>query len=272
MNSKTIYKQIIWMLLCVFSITSFFPPSLASAQNVSVPTTALGLPQPGVMVPLSGHYEPIIIRGIKVHPNKPFHFDFIVDSGEESLQEQELRDQSTKLIKYFLASLATPDEDLWVNLSPYEKNRIVPDEFGQTEMGRDLLAQDYILKQITASLMYPENELGKAFWDRVYQKAQNLYGTTDVPVDTFNKVWVVPQDAVIYENGGTAFIVESRLKVMLEEDYLAREASAVKREIGDSQATISASIIREVLIPEIEREINEGKTLPNCVKFTIHLF
>ena len=42
-------------------------------------------------------------------------------------------------------------------------------EFGQTEMGRDLLAQDYMLKQLTASLMYPEKELGQEFWNRVYE-------------------------------------------------------------------------------------------------------
>ena len=30
-------------------------------------------------------------------------------------------------------------------------------------MGRDMLAQDYILKQLTASLIYPEKDLGKDF-------------------------------------------------------------------------------------------------------------
>ena len=30
--------------------------------------------------------------------------------------------------------------------------------FGLTEMGRDLLAEDYMLKQITASLIYPEDQ------------------------------------------------------------------------------------------------------------------
>jgi len=48
-------------------------------------------------------------------------------------------------------------------------------------MGRDLLAQDYILKQITASLMYPEKDLGKEFWKRVYERAQKEFGTTDIP-------------------------------------------------------------------------------------------
>ena len=54
---------------------------------------------------------------------------------------------------------------------PYEKDRIVPNSFGLTEMGRDLLAEDYMLKQITASLIYPEDETGKKFWKRIYEEA-----------------------------------------------------------------------------------------------------
>jgi len=44
-----------------------------------------------------------------------------------------------------LASLAVPDDNQWVNLSPYERDRIIKFDFGKTEMGRDLLAQDYTL-------------------------------------------------------------------------------------------------------------------------------
>jgi len=43
-----------------------------------------------------------------------------------------------------------------VTQSAYEKDRIIPEQLGQTVMGRDMLAQDYILKQLTASLIYPE--------------------------------------------------------------------------------------------------------------------
>ena len=92
--------------------------------------------------------------------------------------------------------------------------------FGQTEMGRDLLAQDYLLKQITASLIYPESNWQRIL-EKVYAQAQAKYGTTNIPVNTFNKVWIVPDKAVVYENGGTAFVLENHLKVMLEEDYLS---------------------------------------------------
>ena len=56
-------------------------------------------------------------------------------------------------------------------------------------MGRDLLAEDYLLKQITASLIYPESQLGKEFWQKVYAQAQVKYGTTNIPINTFNKVY-----------------------------------------------------------------------------------
>jgi len=187
------------------------------------------LPLPGKMIALSPSYSPVLLKGIKLDPNNPFRFHFYVDKSSTDVipanagihNQEQLRKESAKLIKYFLASLTTPEKDLWVNLSPYEKDRIIPQGFGQTEMGRDLLAQDYILKEITSSLIYPESRLGKEFWQKVYAQAQSKYGTTNIPINTFNKVWIIPDKAVVYENGGTAFVLESHLKVMLEEDYLS---------------------------------------------------
>ena len=114
--------------------------------------------------PFKPYFNPPILKGIKVHPDNPFRFDFILDQGDGSVEtaiNPSLQEESTKLIKYFLASLTIPEKDLWVNLSPYEKDRIIPQSFGLTEMGRDLLAEDYMLKQITASLIYPEDKIGK---------------------------------------------------------------------------------------------------------------
>src|SRR5476649_1729535 len=203
---------------CFFITSIIGPLPLAQAQYFR-------LPAPGVMVHLSPEFNPPILKGIKVHPDNPFRFDFILDKGDSLLSNEALKDESSKLIKYFLTSLTIPEKDLWVNLSPYEKDRIIPPSFGLTGMGRDLLAEDYMLKQITASLIYPEGSIGKKFWKRIYEEAAKKFGTTNIPVDTFNKVWIVPDKAVIYENAkaGTAYVVESRLKVMLEQDYLSLE-------------------------------------------------
>ncbi len=228
------------------------------------------LPAPGVLVRLSPPFDPPILTGIKVYPDNPFRFDFILDEGDGSKPSQiGLRDESTKLIKYFLASLTIPEKDLWVNLSPYEKDRIIPQSFGLTEMGRDLLAEDYMLKQVTASLIYPEDEIGKKFWSCIYEEADKKYGTTNISINTFNKVWIVPEKAVVYENAkaGTAYVVESKLKVMLEQDYLSLSHNArIERhsqELGIQNTkdinALGSQIVREIVIPELTKEVNEDR-------------
>ena len=98
-------------------------------------------------------------------------------------------------------------------------------------MGRDLLAQDYILKQITASLIYPEDALGKKFWNKIYTKAYHQFGSTNVPINTFNKVWILPDSAEIYEKDNAVFLIKSHLKVMTEQDYLSIQKHNVETPI-----------------------------------------
>ncbi|OGX18454.1 MAG: phosphoglycerate kinase [Omnitrophica WOR_2 bacterium GWC2_45_7] len=264
------YKLFSALLCLTFMISLVIPPGTAYAQLA--PPTVLNLPAPGTMLPVTPAFTPVLIRGITVHPENQLLFDFIVDRGADHLDGDALKEESTKLIKYFMAALTVPDEELWVNLSPYEKDRIIPKGFGDTLMGQDLLAQDYILKQLTASMMYPEDELGQTFWNRVYAKAQEKYGTTDIPMNTFNKIWIVPEKAVVYEHKESAFVVESHLKVMLEEDYVALQKNLGVEKYGlDSMGQgdaeiisgVTSAVVREVLIPEIEKEVNEGKHFAN---------
>ncbi|MDP8266490.1 MAG: hypothetical protein P9M07_06030 [Candidatus Aceula meridiana] len=245
-------KVVSVIVLLNFLFFTIIPPGYA--QSIQLPSV-------GALVPLSPTFQPAILRGIQVDPFKHLELSFIVDAGESGLTGQKLQDETNELVHYFLASLAIPEEDLWVNLSPYENDRVVPDALGKTEMGRDLLAQDYMLKQVTASLLYPDDELGKQFWQRVYKKAYEQYGTTNIPINTFNKVWILPDTVKIYEENDRAIITEAKMKVMLEEDYLAKEKNLKPDAEGkaDETAKLSSEIIREIVIPEIEKEINEGK-------------
>src|SRR3989338_3365585 len=181
---KRLYKSINLMLITAFVASSLYVPKVQAGEMV-VPV----MPKPGTMVSLSPAFTPAYLKGIVIHPDNALKFDFLVHKGDGNLDENQKKEEYNKLIKYFLAALTVPDKDQWVNLSPYEKNRIVENNFGKTEMGRDLLSQDYLLKQITSSLMYPESGLGKSFWDKVYKQAYEKYGSTNIPVNTFNKVW-----------------------------------------------------------------------------------
>ena len=260
-HTKLSYKILSAFITLTFVFTSVLPPGYA--QTIST----LNLPVPGAMVTPSAAFVPVLLKGMTIHPDNPLQFDFIIDSGNTDFKEDKIKTESERLVKYFLASMTIPKDDLWVNLSPYEQDRIIPDELGKTELGRDMLAQDYILKQLTASLMYPEKELGKEFWDKVYQKAKEKFGTTEIPVDTFNKVWILPETATVYEHGQTVYIVEAKLRVMLDQDYVAGNVGAslvgARAKAGTSPAptgsNISTSIIREIILPEIEHEVNYGQ-------------
>jgi len=255
------------IVLLVFSTDIIFSP-IVQAQGL------FHLPQPGMRLTISPKFTPPIMTGMSLDPDNPLQFDFIINTGDENVQGESLRMESAKLINYFLATLAVPEDEMWVNLSPYEKERIMAEGLGQTEMGRDMLAQDYLLKQLTASLMYPEDKVGNEFWQRVYKEAKERFGTIDILTNTFNKIWIVPDEAVVYVHDTSIFVMKSHLKVMLEEDYVALEMNvgsekhgAVGAQLPDGKAgrdasgidDISSQIVREVLLPEIEKEVNEGK-------------
>ena len=231
-------------------------------EHVQAQDTPFLPPGHNYFVDLSIPYSLPVLRGMRVYPDKPFEFDFMVGSGDRHTIDQK---ETSLLIKYFLTCLTIPEEDLWVNLSPYESGRIIPDELALTDAGNTLLQQDKFLKQLASSLTYPESRLGKKFWEQVYKKAYERFGTTDLPVNTYNKVWIVPDKAIVYDMGNSALIGETHLKVMLEEDYLAlsRHSKGVLRSFAKTQDDkthfIASQITKEIILPELEKEINGGK-------------
>lgn len=263
-------KRIVCLtVLAALLVTNIMPP--VYGQSVAL------LPVPGTRVSLSSDYSPPILKGIRVQEAEPLRLDFILDTSDDlssgMASNEILRLEASRLIRYFLAGLTIPQKDLWVNLSPYERNRIIANDFGQTEMGRDLLAQDYLLKQLTSALLYPEDDTGKEFWRRVYALAFERYGTTDIPLDTFNKVWIMPDRAVVFErkldgeagnSGVAAYVMETSLKVLLETDYLAvtkntllRSSDGVLPDVNGARE-LARPVFREVVIPVLEHEINYG--------------
>lgn len=121
-----------------------------------------------------------------------------------------------------------------------------------------------MLKQLASSLTNPEEKLGQEFWNKVKAETQKKLGTKEVPMSTFNKVWIVPQKAEVLESQGIVLVGEKRLKLMMADDYLAMNMSSPKDLIGDPQSKnegsqISSEVFRTTILPTIEKEINEGK-------------
>jgi len=181
----------------------------------------LTLPAPTQMLATSRSFSYPVLKGLKIDPNNPLNLQFIIDTmGKDKVDEAEAQ----KLINYFLAAVAVPQDDLWVNLSPYEKDRVVTDELGATVLGENLLAQDYLLKQLSSSLTDPNTVIGKDYW------AAKILST-----ETFKKIWIKPDLARVYEKGNQVFVTGATLDIESEDATNAVLLPAIKKEVNEGE-------------------------------------
>jgi len=240
----------------------------SGAETLAQSTTLL-LPPPTQFVHPSPNYSHPVLKGLKFNPDTPLKVEFIIDTANKAKVSQE---EASKLIKYFLAALTMPKQDIWVNLSPYEADTIAEEHLSQTDLGKDLLSQDFILKQLSSSLTYPDSETGKDFWKQTYKQVIQLAGTTNLPINTFNKVWIVPEAAEVYENKDTALITQARLDVLLEEDYLSlhQNINTIQNHQSHPETKLikdinqaSSKVMKQLILPKIKRDVNFGKNFAN---------
>ena len=264
-----------------------YAQNTVSTQPSSPYVSALPyMPAPNKLLNPSPLKNTPLLRGIKIYPADPFKFDFIIDQGDNDLTSQQLKTETDKLIRYFLAGLTIPEGDLWVNLSPYEQNRITPEELGQTDLGKDMLGLDYVLKQLAASLTYPEQEPGKSYWQAVNNETRGIASLqkpssnnrrdatlcvsgNNKPTQSFNKIWIIPESATIYQDKDKAFITDSKLKVMMEKDYVAgrfdtSRSLSVPPKAGSIETNgilsdRSTTAFKTHILPLIEKEVNQGE-------------
>jgi len=244
------------LLVLIAFVSSVLAPYGAQAQILPY------MPDPGQMIFAGEDKSLPVLAGLRFNSDNPFDFTFVVNGGDVLRDESLLRPRINELAKYFLAALTIPENDLWVNLSPYEPERVITAELGRTELGRDLLGEDYVLKQLAASLTYPDSETGKKYWQSINGVGANNHS----PVNNFNKVWIVPDKIHIYESPSMVVIDYARLKVLTETDYLATQKNSgngdgsiffrKNRTVPISDSTIA---FKKYILPSIEKEVNQGK-------------
>jgi len=120
-NLRELFQKISRCSVVVIFISQFC--SIIGSHREVYAQSVLDLPAPGSIVRISEGFFPPCLKGMKVDLENPLKFDFILDNGMTELTEEEVKREADRLIKYFLASLTIPEEDLWVNLSPYEKKQ-----------------------------------------------------------------------------------------------------------------------------------------------------
>ena len=189
------------------------------------------------------------LRGVKFDPSNPFELNFVIDQGtQESSSDQE----QNKLLRYFLGALTIPEDKLWVNLSPYESDRIIDQTVAKTEIGEVLLEQDYLLKQLAASYTHPDTLTGKKYWS-------GLTAAQDAAGD-LSKIWIKPGHISLYDKNNVVFI--SDLTFTLESGSSAQSVlvSALKDRVnnGAEFASLRQMVYSIILAQWFKRKFTDS--------------
>ncbi len=254
----------ILLIFCfVFEQTSF--AQIAGQLNISGFLSSLSQ-----SFTQSDKFRPVHLRYL-AYNQKDNTFKLLLDKGSQEeipskSQANELEDQTKTLFQYFLIGLSLPNDYFWVNLRPDSPDNIIDRQLAQTDIGRVMLEADLQLKKDTALATSPQTPEGKLYWDKLYKKAGELFGNENITIPTLTRPWIVPNEIIIRETADSAYIYKATLKVMLESDYL----KACKSPITSTDYTFkdprlkvlneySSQLIRELIIPKLNKEINSSK-------------
>ncbi|MFA5373512.1 MAG: hypothetical protein WC354_04940 [Candidatus Omnitrophota bacterium] len=229
----------------------------AGLAQVAVP---LGIP--GYINGLSSpeKFRPIHLRYLSYDYLKN-NFRILLDKGDKKkVKENDLKISARGLFKYFLIGLTLPNESFWVNLRPDSPDNVIDPDLARTDIGRVFLEADVQLKKDTARYTSPDTVEGKQYWSRLYQKADELFASEKINIPTLTRPWIVPNEIILRESGANAYIYKASLKVMLESDYLKNSATY---SFQDERLKIlneySAGLIRELIIPKLNKDVNTAK-------------
>lgn len=231
----TTFNYICCSILIVFMMSLFAIPLLHVKGSVA--DVISSLPAPNQLLKISRKASGERLCGLRFSKKNPQSFEFIFENPKSNKSNKADR---KRLIKYFVTALTTSSDKLWVNLSPYEKNRIIEDDLAQTELGVNMLAQDYLLKQLSSSLTHPKSKIGKQYWSNTEN------------INQFNKVWISADKAELYVGDNTMILGKANLKVETEEDYLAKKRNGQSSSVGQN-------IVMKDILDVLETEVNHGQ-------------
>jgi D-alanyl-D-alanine dipeptidase len=211
-------------------------------------------------------FRPLHLRYLQYEPQTS-NFKMLVDKGNLKSLSNSFAEQSTKtLLQYFLIGVALPNDSFWVNLRPDSPDNVIDPFLAQTDVGKILLEADVQLKKDTALATSPETREGKEYWDKLYKRAGEIFGSQNVTIPTLTRPWIVPGEIIVRESSDNAYVYKATLKVMLEEDYLKSTENRGQRTdytFDDPRLkelnVYATEILREKIIPKLTLEVNTSK-------------
>lgn len=185
-------------------------------------------------------------------------FKMVYAEQDGAPSKDELQRLQVRLGRYLNTFLVVAPQHHHVSLSPLAEHAGLPAPLARTELGRDLLLQDVVLKYYTACLLYPGSHLGAEFWRRLEQIAP-----AEAELDACMRVWIVPGPTRVKErmdqNIAHVDVEHLSLDARCATDH---EALATIRRAQPHQAPVAGDqmlkLFRELILPEVQKEVRFG--------------
>ena len=155
----------------------------------------------------------------------------------------------------FFVWLALPPASFTVNLNPTQPDQILDAQFARTDAGRVLLDADLRLKKTTATLIHPNTELGRQFWNTL------LSGRSSSACFSL-RTWIQPGSAKVQATDEELYILDAPLSVQTESRYLQQAGrpqhgiSCHERDQGIERR--SEELFRSMILPKLNDEVNHS--------------
>jgi hypothetical protein len=213
-----------------------------------------------------------------------FLFQYILRTRAAEPREriEDLGSGEAASLVYFLTGLTLPNCSFWVNLDPWEPERIASDNMCKTMIGRVLLEADLQMKKDFCKYDNPcESDIGKKYWDMLEKKAeelvtecmkefpQEIQNVDNVSFNVVTRHWIVPGKITVYEDNDEIYIVEATLDIYSEPAYehstfeiqdqpdsLSSKCRGCLTRAAKEYGRYAAELEENLILPLVVKEVN----------------
>ena len=143
--------------------------------------------------------------------------------------------------------LALSPEKFWVNLHPYEPDRIIDPAFGRTQAGQVLLEADLEMKEASGRMQRSDTELGRKFMEVLQGENKCFLG---------RRQWIEPLPASIHEDGDQLYILEIPLTVQLGKEDSDVSPGQSCPDQDPAITTSNGELYEKMIMPAVVQSVN----------------
>ena len=189
-------------------------------------------------------------------------------------------------LDFFFTGLILPNSRFWVNLNPWEPERIVDEDVGITDVGRIMLEADLQMKRDFCKHENPcQSEIGERYWASLDNKREQLVSecmnnypgqiedTDNVLFAAATRHWIVPDEVTARGDGDEVYIIDAIMDIYSEPVYehstfkianqsktlISEDCLECLSEAAREYGRYAMELEEKLVLPLVVKEVNSGE-------------